>query len=90
MQLDPVFLPSLKQATSEAEMIAVAKALKANQQFYKQQAYDRTVATQEEQRRASGVDTVHGTNSGPLIGGELKPGRNLDVLGAILAGTGAN
>src|SRR5690606_19048499 len=37
MQLDPAFLPSLKQARTEEEMIAVAKALKANQQFYKQQ-----------------------------------------------------
>lgn len=84
-QLDPAYLPRLQNTRSNDEMVMVAEALRDAQRLYAQQAYSRTVQTQEEERRASGVDVINGTSSGPLASGELKPGRNLDVLGAILS-----
>lgn len=88
-KLDPVYLPRLQGAKSQDEMVLIAESIQEAQKFYMNQAYDRTVQAQEDQRRASGVDTVNGGSSGPLDTSGLKPGRNLDVLGAILNGAGA-
>lgn len=85
-KLDPVYLPRLKQATSEEQMTMMAVTLRDAQKFYQEQSLARTVQQQEEQRRASGVDAIAGTTSGPLTSEPLKPGRNLDVLGALLGG----
>jgi len=84
--LDPAHRPRLLQANSEAEMLRDAQTLREAKEFYKSRAMQQAVSEQEQQRRASGVDTITGTNSGP-ISGDLKPGRNLDVLGALLSGT---
>lgn len=85
-KLDPVIRPRLLQASSDHEMKMIADALREAQTFYQRQAYDRTVQDQEQQRRASGVDAFTGSSSGPIPSEGLKPGKNLDVLSAILSG----
>lgn len=84
--LDAVYLPRLKQAGSDAEMVSIAEALREATQLYKQQAYSQTVQAQEQARRASGVDVITGTTSGPVSADTLKPGKNLDVLAGLLFG----
>lgn len=85
--LDPAFLPRLQQAKSETEMVATAEALREATQLYRQRTQSETVQAQEQARRASGVDTIAGGNSGPTLAAQLQPGReaNRDVLRAILA-----
>ncbi|WP_334109105.1 hypothetical protein [Methylobacillus sp.] len=83
--LNPVVLPHLRQAQNEQDMVRIANVLQQTQQYYQQTAMTNRVAEQEGQRRSSGVDVIAGTTSGPVLQEPLKPGRNLDVLGAILS-----
>lgn len=83
-QLNPVVLPHLKAARSQDEMVSIANVLAQTQQHYQTIATQNKIAEQEQQRRNSGVDVVTGTNSGPLSSEPMKPGRNPEVLAALL------
>lgn len=84
--LDPVYLPKLREAKNDTEMVSIATSIQFATNLYKERAYSQTVQAQEQERRASGVDVIAGTTSGPTVAEPLKPGKNLDVLSALLFG----